>query len=44
MTDAEPLVDTLETEFNVQFTIGEKTEVNNIGDINPHIGVNIIIK
>ena len=27
------LVDTLETEFNVQFTLGEITEVNNIGDI-----------
>ena len=31
------LVDTLETEFNVKFTLGEITEVNNIGDIKKHL-------
>jgi len=31
------LVDALETEFNVKFTLGEITEVNNIGDIKKHL-------
>ncbi len=31
------LVDALETEFNVKFTLGEITEVNNISDIKKHL-------